>query len=366
MACRVQSSVLAASCAAVVLGFLSGCGSPSTGGAGGTQTAIIKTPTAAGGYGQGGASAGVSSGGATNAEATDFSTGQRVEAPADAAFTIFCREFTDARHYDTAIAYKKAAEQASKLTDFYVVRGDGRSVLYHGFYRSNDETIDQKSADQLRADRQLIERIAANGQKVFPQAVVASLDRADPKAPEEWNLANADGYWTVVIGVYTDPLRRKKAAVDSVRQARDMGVEAYFLHTEGQSYICIGTWPREAVAEGVNPGDQRHAAAMGIDEYNPPPIIISNEPLNNNDKARIAEMERRTGQRIRVFHTQAKIDDPSLQKVVDTYPYSVDGFDENKPPLLLNMSQQFNRTDDRPAATKVEDKTINNVVERPF
>ncbi|MEL7237566.1 MAG: hypothetical protein AAGK78_01795 [Planctomycetota bacterium] len=293
-------------------------------------------------------------------------TGQTVRAPSNASVTIFCREFRGAQHYQTAKAAEKRAAEVMRSNDFYVVRGEDRSVLYHGFYRTADSTIDEKSAREVREDREQIERITLNGVQFFPRAIVASLDRADPKAPAEWDLRNSDAFWTVVIGVYTDPARRKRAAVDSVRQARDMGVEAYFLHDEGHSYICLGSWPADAVKRQMDLNDRDAAGRVARDEYNPAPIIVSNGAVPD---AVLRDIRQNLNSNAPLLTTRVEYNDPTLEKIASSYPYSVDGEPRNDTPLLLNVNELLGRETQEavdPAEKRaVDEKLIDTLLKRP-
>ena len=293
---------------------------------------------------------------------TRDAAGRAVDAPADAAYTIFCREFDDARHHDTATAALARAADATGLDDFYLVRGDGHSVLYHGFYRAMDDSIDPRSAEAAREHRETISRVTLNGRPFFPQAHVAQLQRPDPAAPAEWDAAGLDAFWTVVIGVYTDPVRAKEAAVQSVRAAREMGVDAYYLHHEGMSYVCVGGWPADAVRRQMSLQDRDQAGAgLGIDENDPAPIVVSNGPVPPEYR----NLRDARGRPVRVLETTPEILDPTLQETIDAYPYSVDGEPRREVPLLLKLPELTGRAYATPEETPAGGRNIENLLDRP-
>jgi cell division septation protein DedD len=114
------------------------------------------------------------------------------------------------------------------------------------------------------------------GNHVFQSVVIVLLDAPDPVAPPEWNLLNVrhgeddtQHFWTIQIGAYKDSPRRKEAAVEAVRAAREQGVEAYFYHGDTVSSVCVGVWPEQAVrTEGMKDG------AVQVGNQNPDGQVI--------------------------------------------------------------------------------------------
>lgn len=300
-----------------------------------------------------------------------------VAAPAGATQTIYCRDFTGPNHVANANQAKEFAaaaplppEARGALGNFYVVHGETRSVLYHGFYTTFDPDVDRREAERARRDHAIIEAMTVAGPggeqvRAFPRAVFAPLERPDPTAPSEWDLKNAPGYWTVAIGVYTDPAQRKQAAVESVAAARKAGVEAYFFHGSSQSYVCVGTWPRKAARQTVQ-GDypQRHQ----IDPNDPPPVIVSTTPLS--EAAR--NMHDRRGRRVHALEVGLEISDPSMRKTMAQYDYDVDGLHGQEEPLLLEIPKVTGRPteitgedrDDGPMADPLRGKNLNALLNR--
>src|SRR5205085_9341649 len=123
-----------------------------------------------------------------------------------------------------------------------------QSVLYYGYYRAYNDTNDLNESRRAQDDRAKLDKLQdAQGERPFASSIFVELTSPDPEAPAEWNLANAKGYWSLQIAAYKDSPDRKKAAVDSVRAAREKGIEAYYFHGPTTSSVCIGCWPREAV-----------------------------------------------------------------------------------------------------------------------
>lgn len=333
MRLALQTFALAAGGLAV-LGLI-GCGGSTAKPA---ETALVTI----GGPVSGGATLGAE---ASAAGAPEQST---VAAPAGATQTIYCRDFTGPNHVvnaerakDFAAAAPLPPEARGALGHFYVVHGETRSVLYHGFYETFDPAVDAEEAERAQRDHTIIEAMTVAGPagepvRAFPRAVFAPLERPDPPAPSEWNLENAPGYWTVAIGVYTVPAQRKQAAVESVAAAREAGVEAYYFHGDSQSYVCVGTWPKAAARQTVQ-GD--YPEMHQIDPNDPPPVIVSTTPLS--EAAR--NLRDRRGRRVHALEIGLEISDASLRQTMKQYDYDVDGLRGQEEPLLLEIPEVTGR-----------------------
>ena len=57
-----------------------------------------------------------------------------------------------------------------------------------------------------------------SGNPLFPHSFFVEVTTPDPQAPAEWNLANANGYWSLQIAAYKDSPKRKQYAVEAVRE----------------------------------------------------------------------------------------------------------------------------------------------------
>ena len=175
---------------------------------------------------------------------------------ASAGYALFCQSFTGPDHLRQAADAKRMLADLTGLSDWHAVHTADRSELYYGHYATVDPAADPAEARRAAADREAIRAVALrNGAKPFQRAAFVSLDSADPAAPAEWDLANAPGAFTLEIAAYTGPAEaRKRAAVDSVRDARASGVEAYYYHGPATSSVSVGTFPESAVTGHVNPG----------------------------------------------------------------------------------------------------------------
>ena len=173
-------------------------------------------------------------------------------APKDAEWTIFCASLSNPGHAEMSRALKKSLIQRTGMREWYIVHESDRSLLYYGFYRSVNDPDDAAETKRAQADRKKIDEIVDNaGQRPFSACHFVGLSAPDPESPPAWNLVNIpeDKVWTVMIAAYKDHPDRKLAAVESVREARARGEEAYYYHGPVVSNVFIGAWPAEAVVE---------------------------------------------------------------------------------------------------------------------
>jgi hypothetical protein len=108
--------------------------------------------------------------------------------------------------------------------------------------------------DDIRRDLELIRGLAIGDTYPFFSA------RAIPKplpdvGPPEWDLRNANGVYTLNVGVtYNTPTMHnyKEAAVEWVKDLRKRGYPAYYYHdpTKPRSSICVGTFGEDAFVVG--------------------------------------------------------------------------------------------------------------------
>src|SRR5207237_4117084 len=131
---------------------------------------------------------------------------------------------------------------------------------------------DARESARAHSDQKLIQSMATqSGEVLFPHCYFVEVNAPDPVAPAEWNLANANGYWSLQIAAYKDSPRRKEFAVDAVREARKQGIPAYFYHGPTASSVCVGAWPRSAVKEQ----DESNARASDPEQT----VMVFSQPL---------------------------------------------------------------------------------------
>ena len=301
----------------------------------------------------------------------------KVTAPADATETIFCRDFTGVDHVEAALRARDFAadadlppQAAGALGNFYVVHGEDRSVLYHGFYKTSDPLVDKREADRALRDRRIIEAMEINSTagdtvRAFPRTLFVGLQRPDPTAPSDWDLNNATGYWTVGIAAFSATPDRKARAVAAVREARKAGVDAYFFHDKNQSYVCVGLWPKSAARQTIT---GNYPDARDIDPNDPPGVMVFNHKAPEWAKS----MRDRRGRPVYYQEIGLDVRDPELESVMREYDWDVNGINEAAEPLLYEIPKLTGKQteitgedrDDGPLADPLRKKDMNELLDR--
>lgn len=230
-------------------------------------------------------------------------------APKDAQWTIYCATLAGPDHVETSRSLKSALVKRTKMREWYILHESGQSRIYYGFYRSIGDPQDAAESARAKGDRKKIdELIDGGGERPFRACQFVQLNAPDPESPPEWNLANAapDKVWTLLIGAYKDHPDRKRAAVESVRDARAQGEEAYYFHGETVSNVFVGAWSEEAVDE------ERVDAKEGVGPLGPVLVL----PPGMKAPGQV----RRKGEAVRVVGQQLVPVDPELKKKIAQYP----------------------------------------------
>jgi hypothetical protein len=239
--------------------------------------------------------------------------------PQGAAWTICCDSITTPDHVQRAAELKAQLIQLTGRKDFYVIHKDSASVIYYGFYKEIRADVNPAEHRRSQTDLQWVRTLtdSQTGQPVFRLPTIMPIDGPDPDAPPEWNLANApaDAYWSLQIAAFKDIPDRKQAAVEAVREARKMGVQAYYYHGDTVSSVCVGLWPVTAVknqAEDSRYGGAGHTedpdeSLMVFGGSSAPPGV-SNETIAPN------------GEKAKVMGIRIDIQDPTLKKAIADFP----------------------------------------------
>lgn len=242
-------------------------------------------------------------------------------APADARLTLYCLPIGGIGHVERAKNLKDELVKKTGWTDFYLVHSDGQSILYYGYYRDFIGQADPKERKRADADREKIIKFQDDRHdNPFRGAAFVTLDAPDPQSPPEWNLSSTppDKMWTLEVGVYYDSPMRKQYAVDAVRQARAMGIEAYYYHGDSVSSVCVGAFPREALKEQ----ESANAETYRSNE----PIVVLPGPLPAGASDDVYVMQ--DGQKVKAKAMTPRIEpqDPKLIDLQKRFPHrSVNG-----------------------------------------
>jgi hypothetical protein len=234
--------------------------------------------------------------------------------PKDAQWTILCRSVTGIDHVGRARQWKEALQKTPGLKDWYLVHKEDESLIYYGYYRSFNDPKDAKETARAQRDRKQIDALTDSmGNRPFSRAIFVALSAPDPGGPPEWNLVNATGHWSLQVAAYKDHPDRKAAAVEAVRAAREMGVDAYYHHGETTSSVCVGAWPRGAVTETVDSGGEQ---AKPDDAIFVLPTGVAPEKLPDH-MVKVGP----DGERARAVTNRITVHDAGLAAAMKQYPH---------------------------------------------
>ena len=221
--------------------------------------------------------------------------------------TLFVARFADAGHVQRSTQYRDYLLQKTPFDDWYVVHGERDSTLYNGRFAADE-------AARLEERRGFIAAITdADRRPMFPDLAVVELGATPRTAgPEAFDLANAQGRWTVVVAAYADHPDREKFAVEAATAARRMGLEAYFWHGPSVSHVTLGAFP-DAAAREVNPVAERATGDEGQ------AVLIGGMALPE-------DIRDENGRKMKVVQARFEINDVELKELLERFPvYSVNG-----------------------------------------
>ena len=242
------------------------------------------------------------------ASANDFPT-----IPDGSLYTIYCLTIDTPTHVPDANRLKEQLIRKTNLHDWYVIHGRTNSKLYYGFYKAYDDSSQPAETARAQHDLHFIQAMKDDaGDYPFLDCIFQPLDTPDPPAPAAWDLRNAKGYWSLQIAAYVGSPLRKQYAVDAVREARAMGIEAYFYHGKGASSVCVGCWPRDAIQEQ----DSADASTDVPSKH----ILVLPQPLPQG--TRTDDIYTADGEKVKVMVPRIQVLDPTLTAMMEKYPHN--------------------------------------------
>lgn len=224
---------------------------------------------------------------------------QIVAPPVGAQWTIYCFDVTGPGHVEQMNQLKNQLQQQTRMPAWYVLHEEGKSSLYHGYYKEREGAEIQRDRKAVAGFRDKL------GNMPFTNAVIVPMDSPDPASPREWNLVNSGGFWSIQIAAFQGNALRKEAAVQAVRDLREQGVDAYYYHGPNASSVCVGAYPEAALQR------QEQDSAQTIDPTQP--IMVINGELPDYTRRQLQSgMKDRQGNPMRVFVQSVEIVDPKM------------------------------------------------------
>lgn len=239
---------------------------------------------------------------------------QNPEAPKDARFTIVLLAFEGPGHVRESKAVRDRLAALTRMNGYYLVHEENQSALYYGKYSAVSENENPAEARRAQDDLRKLKAVAMeNGDRPFDGAVFISMPTPNPEAPPEWDLRNAKGVWSLEIASYRGAAERKQVAVDAVREARKMGLDAYYYHGPTTSSVLVGSFPFESVRE-IEGGEARAKPGQELVVLPFKPAEIPDEVIQDNNKE------------ARVVGVRFEIADPLLLDLMKRFPnHAVNG-----------------------------------------
>jgi hypothetical protein len=234
--------------------------------------------------------------------------------PPDAQFMIYCDVVRGPGHVQRSMELKQQLARETGRQEWHIIHAGDESSLYFGYYRTfEDVQRDPQETARAQNDRKYIESLRDGvGERRFKGSMFVPVASPDPEAPSEWNLANAPAtaYWSLQVAAYQSSPDRKRAAVESVRDMRAHGIDAYYFHGDTISSVCVGLWPRSAVRE-QDVRDDAHTT-----DPNQPIMVLSDKA-----PAGIDPITYKDGKRVLIVAPKLEIIDKTMQAAIAQYPY---------------------------------------------
>lgn len=251
-----------------------------------------------------------------------------VTPPADAHWTLFVAAFEGPAHVEQARGARDQLKAATNSNKFYVVHEETKSTIYYGFYKEIDSS--SNGSKQAQADKDYLKSLkTTDGQSPLSMVYFTAVNSQGPEAPAEWDLAkigrSPDHYWSLQIAAYTADGRaespgevgdRKAAAVESVRELRKRGIEAYFFHGDSISSVCIGAWPENAVKRQDGGNSAGNAGSVRPDQT----LLVAPELPKGVTGVQ--------GENVKVLAPKLEVLNPAMLSAMKQFPtHALNGYD---------------------------------------
>ena len=162
-------------------------------------------------------------------------------------YTILLHTFSGLDHVRQAKLYRDKTKDLAGWNELEVIHKNSSSELYWGKYSS----IPAAESDLKKARTWRVPNV---NQAAFPFPKIMLIPGQEIGMPE-YNLLNvSEGYWTVLVAIFTDVPSKGVVGRDRQKNAlvycdflRKQGYEAYYHHIPGRSQITVGAFPENAV-----------------------------------------------------------------------------------------------------------------------
>ena len=157
-------------------------------------------------------------------------------------------------HAQQAQYYLAQTEKHARWKGLFILSQEGGSQLCWGRYPTIEAA--QKDLKTARSFK------SPTGVRVYDTAIIIPLPVKEI-GPPQWRLANAPGFYTVLVAVFYDVpeakyVGRKNFALQYCKQLRDKGHEAYCYHDASRSGVTVGSFPQSSIQITNKGGQEEH------------------------------------------------------------------------------------------------------------
>jgi len=151
-------------------------------------------------------------------------------------FTIIIGYYNDYDAEQLAQEFRKKAQELLQVDEVWIQREKHSFYVNYGRFKKYSDA--QKKHKSVH--------------KIYKSAYIREITKPDPRAPAEWNLLNSSCVFSLEIGTYynvpsEDLFNRKINAVQAVRNLREQGEPAFFLHEITHSRVYVGCFPASVI-----------------------------------------------------------------------------------------------------------------------
>lgn len=169
--------------------------------------------------------------------------------PSPVNYTIVLAQFPQLDSYGLAQQLKERAKALYGVGDVWLENFQEWILVNYGHY--SEQTGSNAIQQELMRVRQLYPQLALGP---YQFCYLRELPQPDPPAPTQWYLLNNRCYYSLEIATYyntpeQDYYNRKEDAVTAVKNLREKGEMAYFVHGRLQSRVYVGCFTQTAVQE---------------------------------------------------------------------------------------------------------------------
>jgi hypothetical protein len=189
-------------------------------------------------------------------------------------YTIVLAQYKQTDSTMLAQNLMRRAKALLKTDDIWLLNDNSSLYVNYGHFSSETGKI-EKEFKQVK--KIYYDQIQAGP---YQFCFIREIPGSDPIAPYEWNLLNSDCFATLEIGCYynvpeNNYYNRKEDAIQAVKDLRQAGEIAFYIHGDFESRIYIGCIPKKHImnlyssSQNPNPIQALQDALAPLQKRNP-------------------------------------------------------------------------------------------------